>query len=144
MLTLPVLGTTSCVPTDPGEDTCCACVLCSGPVVAAVPSCFPDLVFIVLPSAASCEFSKTLDSATSMLASELGAAAATSLSASVSHAAAAAAAACMPWGVTAAPRLNLTDLLVLLALPFFALLPCGAASVSKLLAGDLVVGAEPG
>lgn len=46
-------------------------------------------------------------------------------------------------GVTADPRLNLTDLLVLLALLFFALLPCGAACVCELLAGDLVSGTVP-
>lgn len=84
----------------------------------------PDLVFLLVPFVASCMSSATLDSTASMPASGPGAAAAGLFS-----------------GVAAAPRLNLTDLLVLLAPLFFVLLPCGATLLGTLLAGDLVSGA---
>ena len=128
---LPIPGKTSCVPIEPGDDTGCGCLLCSAFVGPVVPSSFPDLVFLVLPSATSCVLSGVLDSTAFRAAPGVGAAAGAAASMSAPElgvATAAAAAPCFSSGEGAALRLNLTDLLVLLVLLFFALLPSAPAS----------------
>lgn len=130
VLILPVPGKTSCVPIEPGDDTGCACSRCSVSVGPVVPSSFPDLVFLVLPSAGGCVLPGALDSTASRSAAWLGAAtgAAASISVPELGVATRAAATCLSTGVGAASRLNLTDLLVLLTLLFSVLLPSAAAS----------------
>ena len=130
VLNLPVPDSNFSVPVDPGDDTDCACVLCSASVGPVVPSSFPDLVFLVVPPAASFMLSETLDSPASLSAPWPGAAAgaeASMLAPELGEATAVAAAACLSSGVGAASRLNLTDLLVLLALLFLGLVPSAAA-----------------